>query len=299
MPTKSPLRGPKMHLGEGHPEAEDLSALVIADRLASLGTLVAGVAHEINNPIAYVLGNLDDLQRLVNAMREAILTYRARVAEQLGDAGADVIASAETKVFQSGGLELLDELLGDTYDGAIRVRDLVRDLLEISRRSDRSTAPVDIHEILDSSFRLVTKQLAARAILERDYLATRSIEADRPKLAQVVLNLVTNAIHACQAPSPEQHRICVRTRDVDDGIELEIEDTGPGIPEAVHDKIFTPFFTTKEVGVGTGLGLYISRRIVEEHGGSISFRCDPPGGTIFTLRLPQSGQTSPHPPEEK
>jgi signal transduction histidine kinase len=270
---------------------------VIADRLASLGTLVAGVAHEINNPITYVLGNLEDLDRLTNAMREAILTYRAWVGKHMPDADTDVIASAETKIFQAGGLEVLDEILSDAYEGAVRIRDLVRDLLELCRSSERSTAPVDLHAILDSSLRLVAKQLAARAVLERDYRASRSLRGDRARLAQVCLNLVTNAIHACIPPDPAHHRISIRTWDTQEGIELEVADTGPGIPEEIHDKIFTPFFTTKEPGVGTGLGLYISRKIIEEHGGSIRFRCDPSGGTIFRVRLPQSVGASTQAPE--
>lgn len=298
MASSSPTHGPKRHFAGQLPDPRDPSALVIADRLASLGTLVAGVAHEINNPITYVLGNLEDLERLTSAMREAILTYRAWVGKHMADADTDVIASAETKIFQAGGLEVLDEILSDAYEGAARIRDLVRDLLELCRSSERSTAPVDLHAILDSSLRLVAKQLAARAVLERDYGASRSLQGDRVRLAQVCLNLVTNAIHACTPPDPAHHRISIRTWDTQEGIELEVADTGPGIPEEIHDKIFTPFFTTKEPGVGTGLGLYISRKIVEEHGGSISFRCDPSGGTIFRVRLPQSVGASTQAPEE-
>ncbi len=298
MTARSHKRGPNRHSAGVAPASGDPNALVIADRLASLGTLVAGVAHEINNPITYVLGNLGDLERLMGAMREAILTYRGRVGQHMGDAAAEVIASAETKIFEAGGLEVLDEILSDAHEGAIRIRDLVRDLLHLSRSSERSSAPVNVHEILDSSLRLVSKQLAARAVLKRDYQASREVEGDRTKLAQVFMNLINNAMHACSPPDSARHRITVRTRDTEDGIELEIEDTGEGIPEEIHEEIFTPFFTTKEPGSGTGLGLYISRRIIEEHGGSISFRCEPPGGTIFSVRLPQGGVITTPPPEE-
>ncbi len=298
MTARSHKRGPNRHSAGVAPASGDPNALVIADRLASLGTLVAGVAHEINNPITYVLGNLGDLERLMGAMREAILTYRGRVGQHMGDAAAEVIASAETKIFEAGGLEVLDEILSDAHEGAIRIRDLVRDLLHLSRSSERSSAPVNVHEILDSSLRLVSKQLAARAVLKRDYQASREVEGDRTKLAQVFMNLINNAMHACNPPDSARHRISVRTRDTKDGIELEIEDTGEGIPEEIHEEIFTPFFTTKEPGSGTGLGLYISRRIIEEHGGSISFRCEPPGGTIFTVRLPQGEVITTHSPEE-
>jgi len=298
MSARSPQRGPDAPPAEDSAAPGDASALVIADRLASLGTLVAGVAHEINNPITYVLGNLGDLERLAGAMREAILTYRGRVGRQMGEEAAEVIATAETKLFQAGGLEVLDEILSDAYEGAVRIRDLVRDLLQLSRPSDRSTAPVNVHEILDSSLRLVAKQLAARAVLKRNYQASCSVEGDRAKLAQVFMNLVNNAMQACDPPDPSRHRISVRTRDTEDSIELEVEDTGSGIPEEIREQIFSPFFTTKTAGAGTGLGLFISRKIIAEHGGTISFRCEPTGGTIFTVRLPQSRVNTTQPPEE-
>ncbi len=291
MAARPPKCGPNTHPPGDPPPPEDTNALMIADRLASLGTLVAGVAHEINNPITYVLGNLGDLERLAGAMREAIMAYR-------GDATPDVIESAETKIFQAGGLEVLDEILSDAQEGAVQNRDLVRDLLQLSRATPQSSTPVNVHEILDSSLRLVAKQLAARAVLVRDYRATRQVEGDRAKLAQVIMNLITNAMHACAAPNPTPHTIIVRTQDTDDGIELEVQDSGEGIPDEIQHKIFTPFFTTKDLGEGTGLGLYISRRIIEQHGGSIRFRCPPPGGTIFRVRLPESSVNPTHPPEE-
>ncbi len=291
MAARPPRCGPNTHPAGDRPASEDTHALMIADRLASLGTLVAGVAHEINNPITYVLGNLGDLERLAGAMREAILAYR-------GDATPDVIESAETKIFQAGGLEVLDEILSDAQEGAVQIRDLVRDLLQLSRASPQSSTPVNVHEILDSSLRLVAKQLATQADLVRDYRATREVEADRAKLAQVFMNLITNAMHACVPPDPTRHTIIVRTQDTDHGIELEVQDSGEGIPDEIQHRVFTPFFTTKELGEGTGLGLYISRKIVEQHSGSISFRCPPSGGTIFCVRLPESGMNATHPPEE-
>ena len=291
MAARSPRRGPSTHPA-GEPQApEDAKALMIADRLASLGTLVAGVAHEINNPITYVLGNLGDLERLTGAMREAILAYRAQAVP-------DVIESAETKIFQAGGLEVLEEILSDAQEGAVRIRDLVRDLLQLSRTNEPSSTPVNVHQTLDSSLGLVAKQLATRALLVRDYRATREVAGDRAKLAQVFVNLITNAMHACTPPDPTRHTITVRTQDTDNGIELQVEDSGEGIPEEIQHQVFTPFFTTKDVGEGTGLGLYISRRIVEQHGGSISFRCKPPGGTLFSVRLPESGANTTHPPKE-
>jgi signal transduction histidine kinase len=279
-------------------EPQDSLALLITDRMARLGTLVAGVAHEINNPITYVLRNFEDLGALAAAMREALLAYRTRMGELPGDEAAALITEIEMKVHRAGGLEVLDELQADTYEGIIRIRDLVRDLLEVSRSSDHSTGLVDVHEILDSSLRLIARPLSARATLEWSYQAETMVEADRAKLAQVFLNLITNAMHACEPPDPSRHRIRVCTRDTEDGIEVRIEDTGAGVPEEIRDMIFAPFFTTKEAGTGTGLGLYISRQIVEDHGGSLALGRATPTGATFTIRLPERQERSTPPTQE-
>ena len=153
------------------PGPGDPGALLVTDRMASLGALVTGVAHEINNPITYVLVNLEELGTLATAMREAILSYRARVSELMGDEAAETIAQIEGKVHRAGGLEVLDEIHIDACEGAGRIRDIVRDLLDVSRGSEE-IAPLDIHEVLDSSLRLVSRTLATRARLEWDYGAT-------------------------------------------------------------------------------------------------------------------------------
>jgi signal transduction histidine kinase len=266
--------------------------------MACLGGLVAGVAHEINNPITYVLGNLSDLSTIVSAMRETILGYRSHVGELMGEEAEELIRTIEAKIEENGGLDVLDEIQADAYEGAIRIRDLVRDLLGLTRSSSHSTTPIEVQEILDSSLRLVAKQLSARATLERDYRATKMIEADRARLAQVFMNLITNAIHVCDPPDPCRHRILIRTRDTEKGIEVQVEDSGPGVPEEIRDKIFAPFFTTKEVGVGTGLGLYISQQIIEDHGGWICFSCATPTGAVFTVSLPERQERSALPAQE-
>ena len=270
------------------PHAGDPRALLIADRLASLGTLVAGVAHEINNPITYVLGNLGELERLCAAMRETILSYRSQVQRALHDEGAEIITGAEVKVHEAGGLELLEELFLDTFDGATRIRDLVQDLLSLSRPSERDTVPLDVHEVLESTLRLVSRQLVQHATLERDYAATRAITVDRAKLGQVFLNLIGNAIHACTPPDPDRHTIVVRSRDTQDGIEVEVADSGVGIPDEIRSTLFEPFVTTKNPGLGTGLGLFISRQIIVERGGELDFRESPTGGTIFRILIPEA-----------
>jgi signal transduction histidine kinase len=272
-------------------EDPEVAARAIADRLASLGMLVASVAHEVNNPITYVLGNLGELARLTTAMRETIASYR----EQVGRNNPSV-AVAEAKIDQAGGLDLLDELFADTFEGAIRIRDLVRELLNLSRPSERA-ALLNVHEILESTLRLASRQIVSVATLERDYQATQWVHGDRAQLGGVFLNLLTNAVQACDPPDPETQRIRICTRDTPDGVELHFHDSGHGVPTEDRETLFSPFFTTKAPGQGTGLGLYISQQIVKQHGGTIDFRSQEGGGTLFTVQLPGQGDdATPLPP---
>lgn len=264
----------------GEDASQEKAVQVIHDRLASLGTLVASVAHEVNNPITYVLGNLAELERVTQAMRAALQSYRAGVSER---------STEDLKLDALGGPEVIEELFADTYEGALRIRDLVRDLLNLSRPTERSSALVSVHQILDSTLRLANRQLASAATVERDYSACNWVRGDRAQLGGVFLNLITNAVDACQPPDPERHRIKVSTRDLAEGVEVEIADSGTGIPQQHRERVFSPFFTTKEAGKGTGLGLYISRRIVSELGGELDFRASPSRGTIFSVHLPGQG----------
>jgi len=265
------------------------SALILADRLAALGTLVAGVAHEVNNPITYVIGNLGELERVASAMREALVGYRCAVAELGGS--TELIPSIEAKLDEAGGLGSLDEILTDALEGAGRIRDLIRDLLSLSRDSGPCCEVVNVHEILDSTLRLVSRRLGPMAQMSREYDAEHQISGDRTRLSQVFLNLLTNAIDACALAAegdaePSQHEISVRTEDVEEGIAIEVADSGVGIPRELQARLFTPFFTTKKVGEGTGLGLYISRRIIESHGGRLDFRSKAGAGATFRVFLP-------------
>jgi len=249
---------------------------------------VAGVAHEINNPITYVLANLAELERSYGAITETLAGYRAALRECAGENAGARIADLESKLDDCGGVELAAELLNDANEGAQRIRDLVRDLLSLSlsRASERATSRLSISDVLEQTLRPVARSLAARAELVRSFEATREIEGDRARLGQVFLNLLQNAIDACAAAPGRAHRIVVRTRDSAEGVRIEIEDTGPGVSADLAASIFAPFFTTKSQSAGTGLGLYISRRIVAEHDGRLELVQTAGSGAVFRVDLP-------------
>ena len=262
------------------------SSLIRTSAPAETTALVAGMAHEINNPITYVLANLAELERSYAALGETLSGYRTALRRSDdGDAEAR-ISDIESKLDASGGLELASELLADATEGAQRIRDLVRDLLSLSRCGERGTARLAIGDVLEQTVRLVSRALAARAELVRDFQATREITGDRTRLGQVFLNLLQNAIDACASASGGAHRIHVRTRDTSTGVRIEIEDTGPGVPAELAPQIFAPFVTTKSQTSGTGLGLYISRSIVAEHDGTLELVQATGRGAVFRVELP-------------
>jgi signal transduction histidine kinase len=275
--------------------AEGASALRSADRLAGLGTLVAGVAHELNNPITYVIGNLQELARWVALARESLESYRSELERALGPAAGPVLRRVQEKLAEAGGLDAMEQIVAESSEGAARIRDTVRELLSYARAEPLESVPVGIHDVLDFNLRMLKGELVGCAVLVRDYRATRSIRGNRASLGQVLLNLLRNAIQACAPARPPRHQLTVRTRDCTGGIEIDVIDTGSGIPAELRPNLFTPFFTTKVSAEGTGLGLYISRCIVEEHGGSIEFACPSSGGTRFRIYLPAPSSPKPAP----
>ncbi|MCB9652796.1 MAG: GAF domain-containing protein [Deltaproteobacteria bacterium] len=231
------------------------------EQLASVGRLAASVAHEINNPLTYVLTNLSF------AIAELRQMMRTR-----------------SDVDLNGIVEALDE----ANEGADRVQGVVRDLKTLSRVTDVGS-PTDIGRILDTSINVARGEIRHRAKLSRSYEHHGLVRANAARLGQVFLNLIVNAAQSLDAaPSRDAHTIGVRTWDSDDGhVLIEISDTGPGIPEDIRDQIFEPFFTTK-AATGTGLGLYVTRNIVTEFGGTIEVECPASGGTIFRISFPST-----------
>jgi C4-dicarboxylate-specific signal transduction histidine kinase len=233
--------------------------LVQADRLAGLGTLAAGIAHEINNPLAYVIAGL----------------------QFLSDRVADI------KAGHAPNLEEARLTLRDVCEGADRIRKIVRDLKAFSRGDDESRRLVDLRPVLRSATEIAQSEARHRARVLEEYGATPRVLASESRLGQVFLNLLINAAHSIPEGAVDDNQIHIRTSTDEEGRALvEIRDTGCGMaPETVR-RVFEPFFTTKPVGVGTGLGLWICHDFVTQLGGTIEAESAPGKGSVFRVRLP-------------
>ncbi|MDB4869203.1 MAG: fixL4 [Gemmatimonadales bacterium] len=245
------------------------SQLMVSDRMASVGTMAAGVAHEINNPLAAVLANLDyiaeSLVRLTSAERGP-MSYTAR----------DTWIREEIK-----------PSLDDAREAAERVRFIVRDLKMFSRSpSEERTGPVNVKAVMESSLRMAWNEVRHRARLVKNYGLIPDVDANEARLGQVFLNLIVNAAQAMPEGRAEQNEIEVSTRLEGERVIIEVRDTGAGIPAENRTRIFDAFFTTKGVGEGSGLGLAICYRIVKDIGGDLTVESEMGVGTVFRVFLP-------------
>jgi PAS domain S-box-containing protein len=242
------------------------SQLMVSDRMASVGTLAAGVAHEINNPLAAVIANLD---------------YFATRVQHLAGGDSEEITGP----------------IQDARDAAQRVRLIVRDLKIFSRSPiDEPRGAVDVNAIMESSLRMAWNEVRHRARLVKLYATVPGVEANEARLGQVFLNLVVNAAQALPEGQAEQNEIRITTRLDESRVIIEVTDTGPGIPPEIIGRIFDAFFTTKPVGVGMGLGLAICHRIVTDMGGRLTVASKIGKGTTFQVALPISTRGSREPP---
>jgi two-component system sensor histidine kinase HupT/HoxJ len=257
--------------------------LLHAEKMVSLGRLVAGVAHELNNPISFVLGNVLSLQR-----------YSQRLERYLDAVHAT--DSANDAALQTTRQELrIDRILADMpvliegmVEGAERTRDIVDALKRFSAIDKTNPEEVRLNDVVERSVRWVTQSAAAHFVVEVDISANLVCTGSSGQLQQVVMNLVQNA---CDATADQEHpRLCISGGCENGMVCLRFADNGPGIAPEHLDRLFEPFFTTKQVGQGTGLGLSISYGIVDRHGGRLSASNLPTGGAEFSLCLPIQGK---------
>jgi signal transduction histidine kinase len=234
--------------------------LMLNDRMATMGTLAAGIAHELNNPLAYVLANLD---------------Y--------------VVAGLAPRSAPYGDEELEEwrQVLAEAREGADRMRQLVRQLKTFSRVDEEHEERVELHPVLDSVVLMAAKEVRSRARLVKEYGAPLAVRGNEGKLFQVFLNLVINAAQAIPEGRREEHTVrLVTCSDARGRVVVEVHDTGCGIRPEHLGRLFEPFFTTKPTGVGTGLGLSICHGIVRALGGDIVVESPTGQGTVFRVVLP-------------
>ena len=260
--------------------------LLQADKMASIGQLAAGVAHEINNPIGYIHSNLATLSEYVRNLLLLISTYESLLRQSLpdGDARRAQIAALKEQADYDFLVRDLPNLLSESREGTERVRKIVQDLRDFSRAGNTEEWTLaDLHQGLDSTLNIVWNDLKYKCEVLRQYDEIPRVECLPSQLNQVFLNILVNAGHAIA----NHGSIKVATRREGENVVVAISDSGCGISPENLDRIFDPFFTTKPVGQGTGLGLSLSYGIVRKHGGRIEVESKPGVGTTFRIVLPQ------------
>ncbi|MFZ5469329.1 MAG: ATP-binding protein [Myxococcota bacterium] len=239
--------------------------LIFADRMAAMGQLAAGVAHEVNNPLGFVISNIDFA---------------------LGELTEHIAVDPRSAAPESAAQELLDALK-DARTGALRVANIVRGLKAFARIDEGHHEAVDVRQALDQAIQFANHEIRHRAQLIRDYHEVPRIEGNEAKLTQVFLNLLINATQAIAEAKEKSHQIRVTTRLSPMGqVVVQVQDTGCGMSPEVQKQLFNPFFTTKPVGTGTGLGLSICHGIISGMGGAISVESASGEGSTFTIALP-------------
>ncbi len=266
------------------------SQLIQSEKMASLGQMVAGVAHEINTPLGYARSNaeivrtsLSDLRGLISAQTQALdlMTRDDAAVEDIADALSSAQGIAES--LNAGELVgELDSLLGDADHGLQQIAELVSSLKDFSRVDRSRNDLFDVNDGIDAALKICQSQFKHRVEVFRTYGKLPQIECSPSQLNQVFLNLISNAAQAIEG----EGKIHIHTTAENHGVAIRVLDNGSGMPEDVRARIFEPFFTTKPVGKGTGLGLSIVFRIIEDHGGSIDVRSTPGKGSEFIIRLP-------------
>lgn len=247
------------------------SSVIQNDRAIALGTLAASVAHEINNPLTYMLAHAQRLRLATE--RLAALVDKANGPER--DQLLELTRS-------------MQDMIEPLRTGTERIAAITRDLRTFSRSDADDTALVDVRAVTQSVLQLVRKELEVRATLQLDLAETAPVRGNQARLVQVILNLVVNAMQALADGNPAENRIAISTSTVGAEVVVQVIDTGAGVPAELRERIFEPFVSTKEIGEGTGLGLFVSRNIVRDFGGDITISDQPGGGAVFRVVLPRA-----------
>ena len=254
--------------------------IIHSEKMASLGQLAAGVAHELNNPAGFIYGNMALLKDQVAGLRELLNAYDQ---VELPHNAAALIEPLKIRIGYDNLVEDLHSIVADCLEGAERIRDVVQNLRLFSRLDEADLKQVDLHEGIESTIRLLSQYYSSgRVVIRRDFGELPLVSCYAAQLNQVWMNLLANAAQAVA----EKGEVRITTKLDGTWAVIAIQDSGCGISQELQARIFDPFFTTKPVGEGTGLGLSISYGIIERHGGTIAVESAPGSGATFTIRIP-------------
>lgn len=266
---------------------EQQAQMIRSEKMAAFGLLSAGVAHEINNPVTFIRSNFNMMKKYRGQCEELVRRTIDATNDEAESRGCENCAGLRGA---RGSLDLqflladFDAMIEESIEGTERIIRIVRGLKEFAHADPGELALVDINEIVEQALTIVWNEIKYKAEVDREFGTLPKIVGNPRELGQVFMNLLINAVQALDSHG----RINVRTREDDGNLRIVIEDDGCGIPASIQGRIFDPFFTTKPVGSGTGLGLHISRKIVEGHGGVIRVESVEGSGTIVTVILPKN-----------
>ncbi|MGH8601236.1 MAG: ATP-binding protein, partial [Gammaproteobacteria bacterium] len=257
--------------------------LLQSEKMASIGQLAAGIAHEINNPVGFVNSNMGTLQTYIKTLLDTLDGYELVVGQLVG---RPELAARIAELKQDGEIDFLKDdivaLMTESKEGLKRVKDIVQALKDFSHVGETDWLEADLHQGLNSTLNIVNNEIKYKAKVVKEYGELPRVKCLASQLNQVFMNLLINAAHAIK----ETGTITIRTGCSNDWVWVEISDTGSGISTENLNRIFEPFFTTKPIGSGTGLGLSLSYGIMKKHGGRIEVQSEVGTGTRFTVHLP-------------
>ena len=292
--------GPEAEEGAGASEADEAererhTQLLQTAKMASIGQLAAGVAHEINNPMGFIHANLFQMSEYVGDLRQ--VWSRVETLQKAVDGGgpeeraeaASALRDAVAEVDLPFVLQDLAKAIRESQEGSERIRHIIQDLRDFSHQDTGERVLADLNQCLDSTANIVWPMMKHLVELQKDYGELPPVLCYPMQLKQVFMNLLVNAYQAIEesaAGGGRLGRVSLTTRAYDGGVSVEVADSGVGIPPERLDRIFEPFFTTKKVGTGTGLGLSTSYNIIQRHGGTLGVESAPGRGTRFSIRLP-------------
>jgi len=280
---KEELESKNEELENAHAELKDLHAKILqSEKMAAIGQLAAGVAHEINNPMGFISSNLGTLNKYADRLTEFIGVQTEVIGALEPNEATAGLEQKKKELKLDYIIKDIKDLINESSDGAGRVKKIVQDLRSFSRVDEEEYKDADINECIETTINIVWNELKYKCTVKKEYGDIPLTKCYPGQLNQVFINLLVNAAQSIE----KKGEITIKTWQVDGSINVSILDTGCGIPEENLGKLFGPFFTTKDVGKGTGLGLSITYDIIKKHGGKIKVESQVGKGTTFVINIP-------------